>query len=140
MEKQLLEAYLNTDYKVFNPSLTIKIGEHNVELDKLLISNNVTEWAYITPLNPFSKILSKEENDLRFEELKNKITTNIFFEGEGVGTDPSWKPERSLLIMGITKDEAIEIGNEFEQNAIVYGNVYQTAELLIMDHFNNTPI
>lgn len=135
MDEQLHQAYLNTNYTVFNPSITIKIGENNAELDRLLLSNNATEWAYITPFNPFSKVLSEEENNQRFEELKNKITAYLFFEGEGVGTDSTWRPEKSLLIIGITKDKAIDIGKEYEQNTIVLGNINHPAELILLAHF-----
>ena len=134
MNEQLKQAYLETDYKVFNPSLIIKIGKHNTTLDNLLVINGKIEWAYITPYNPFSKLLSEAENDQRFEELKNKIANYIFFEGEGVGTDSLWKPERSFLIIGITKANAIEIGNEYEQNAILYGTLYQQPELLFLNN------
>ncbi len=58
-----------------------------------------------------------------------------------IGADPSWTSERSLLILSITKDEAIEIGKKYKQNAIVFGIIYQPAELIIMDHLmNNIPI
>jgi hypothetical protein len=41
-------------------------------------------------------------------------------------------PEKSLLILGINKEQAIAIGNEYEQNAIVYGEVGQAAQLLLL--------
>lgn len=132
MNEQLVEAYKSTNFNVFEPLLTIKIGKHNTVLHTLLLTNNKTEWAYITPYNPKSRILNEKENQERFKELKEKLTSYLFFEGEGVGNDPSWKPEQSFLILGITKTKAIELGNEYEQNAIVYGSTSQLPELLIL--------
>ena len=132
MDKQLLKAYNETDFNVFNPAITIKIGENNDLLNNLLLKHGVEEWAYITPFNPYSNVLSEEQNEQRYKELKNKIVNYKYFEGEGVGKDLSWKPEKSFLIFGITKEKAIEFGNEYEQNAIVYGIVYQLPELLIL--------
>ncbi len=64
--------------------------------------------------------------------LKNKLTGYICFEGEGRGSDDKWKPELSLLILGISKENAIKLGKEFEQNAIVYGAKGELPELLIL--------
>ena len=132
MSEQLLTAYTETDFNVFNPAITINIGENNDLLNNLLLKHGVEEWAYITPFNPYSKVLSEEQNELRYKQLRNKIVNYKNFEGEGVGKDLSWKPEKSFLILGITKAKAVEIGNEFEQNAIVYGVLNQLPELLVL--------
>jgi hypothetical protein len=58
----------------------------------------------------------------------------IILEGIGVGKEPTWEPELSLLIIGITNEDAILIGNEFEQNAIVIGKIYSIPELLILNN------
>jgi hypothetical protein len=120
---ELITAYNNTEYKVFNPPMVIKIGIENHELNNFVSSFNKKTWAYITAFNPFSKSLSKEENLKRHEELKVKIASYKFFEGEGVGEDKTWEPETSYLVVGISHEEAIAIGNFFEQNAIVIGDI-----------------
>jgi hypothetical protein len=62
------------------------------------------------------------------------LTENyVTYEGHGVGEDPRWEPERSLFIIGISKDDASEIGKKFEQNAIVYGKIDFAPELLILN-------
>ena len=130
MNKELLKAYTETDFNVFELSITIKIGEHNGLLNNLLFEQGFEKWAYITPFNPYSKVLTVEQNEHRLKDLRNKIANYKYFEGEGVGKDPSWKPEKSFLILGITKERAIELGNEYEQNAIVYGEINELPELL----------
>jgi hypothetical protein len=129
---ELINAYNNTEYKVYNPPMVIKIGFENQELIDLVHSLNKTTWAYITAFNPFSKSLSIEENLKRHNELKVKVASYKFFEGEGVGEDKTWEPEISCLVVGISPEEAIVIGNYFEQNAIVIGDINGVPELKIL--------
>lgn len=129
---ELINAYKNTDYIVYNPSLVIKIGVKNQALDSLLKALNATTWAYITAFNPYSKLLSGASNSSRHEILKTKIGKYRFYEGEGVGEDKKWKPEISLLIIGISLEKAMEVGNCFEQNAIVVGEIYGIPELKML--------
>lgn len=126
----LISAYNKTKFHVFIPAIVIEIGKRNEDLDSLLQNENV--WAYITAYNPKSKVLSEQENNLRHEHLRNKILSYKFFEGEGVGEDPNWKPEKSFLILGISKEDAISIGEEFEQNAIVIGIKGGSANLKVL--------
>ena len=129
----LLQAYKSTKYMVFKPNLVIEIGVINDSLNDLVIQHNATEWAYITAYNPFSRILTDVENQERHLELKELTSPNLTFEGHGVGTDPAWEPELSLLILGISKEEAIVLGKRFEQNALVYGKINTVPELLILN-------
>jgi hypothetical protein len=130
----LIEAYKNTKYKIFEPSIIIEIGKLNEDLDKLLLKYNTNEWAFITAYNPYSRVLSNKENTDRHNELKELATNYVTFEGHGVGEDSSWEPELSLLIIGISKNEAINMGKKFEQNAIVYGILNNLPELLITNN------
>ena len=95
----LIEAYKNTKYKIFEPALTIEIGKINQEIDDLLNEHKSHEWAFITAYNPFSKVVSEEENIIRHIELKELTRSYKTFEGHGVGDDPSWEPELSLFVM-----------------------------------------
>ena len=132
MIDNLIQAYKNTKYKVFNPNLVIEIGVMNNDLNDLLDKNNANEWAYITAFNPYSKALTELENKDRHLQLQEVTKSFLTYEGHGVGADSSWEPELSLLVIGISKAEAILIGKKFEQNAIVYGKFGSTPELLIL--------
>jgi hypothetical protein len=129
----LIEAYKNTKYKVFEPDIIIEIGKSNQDLDNLLLKHNSNEWAFITAYNPYSRVLTDDENSIRHDELKELTKAYITFEGHGVGEDLTWEPERSLFIIGISKDDASKIGMKFEQNAIVYGKIDFAPELLILN-------
>ena len=132
MDSHLLAAYENTSYNVFDPPISIKIGHRNPELDSFLEKMNHEEWAFITAHNPFSEVVSDRENEERHQQLKKQIEEYVFFVGEGVGTDPSWKPERSFLILGITEKDAVKLGKQFKQNAIVLGSLNEHARLLLL--------
>lgn len=129
----LIEAYKNTKFKVYKPMLTIEIGKINHELNALVLLHNSSEWAFITAYNPYSVILTKEENFERHNQLIELTKNYATFEGHGVGEDPTWEPELSLLIIGITATDAKMLGVKFEQNAIVYGTIQTLPELVILN-------
>jgi Protein of unknown function (DUF3293) len=131
IDPSLILSYREAKYHVFNPALVLKIGELNPLLDKLLLEHGNENWAFITASNPFSNLLPEGVNGARFALLKEAVKSWLYFEGEGVGTDPFWKPEQSLLILGINENDAIEIGKSFEQNAIVAGRLYSPPKLII---------
>ena len=130
--EDLISAYNKTKFHVFIPTIVIEIGKRNEDLDTLIKRDDQAEWAYITAYNPYSNELTDKENLKRQSLLLSKISDYKFYEGEGVGEDSTWKPERSILIVGITKNEAISLGREFEQNAIVYGKINEVPELIIL--------
>ena len=129
----LIEAYKNTKYKVFEPSIIIEIGVLNQDVDELLIEHKLVEWAFITAYNPCSRVLTEHENKVRHDELKELTKDYITFEGHGVGEDPAWEPELSLFVIGISKEDASLIGTKFEQNAIVCGELNNSPELLVLN-------
>ncbi len=133
----LIKAYNSTSYNVFKPKISIIIGQNNPKVDMLLEKYKCTEWAYITAHNPFSYVLTDKENLERHKQLKILIRNYTSFEGEGVGTDPDWKPERSLLILGISQKDAVKLGVKFQQNAIVVGRLKEVARLVLLEEVNN---
>jgi hypothetical protein len=134
-QKELIEAYNATEYKVYSPAIIIIVGQLNKELDKLLLENNETEWTYITSCNPYSRDCSEYENKNYYESLLQHVSDYKYYEGEGQGIDTTWPAEKSILIIGISESQAIQIGNKYNQNAIVLGKYEQAAELKLLDAF-----
>jgi hypothetical protein len=131
----LKKAYQQAIYEVYSGQVTIqiKIGEACPTLDSLIAeSDRFPSWALITAFNPYSQLLSELENQQRHHQLIEHLKQLQLPWLEAVGKDPQgiWTPEPSLLILGIERFEAIAIGQRFEQNAIVYGELNQSAELL----------
>ncbi len=134
-QKELIEAYNATDYKVYSPAIIITVRKLNKDLDKLLLENNEIDWTYITSCNPFGRDCSEDENKNYYESLLQYVSDNKYFEGEGQGIDTTWPAEKSILIIGISASQAIEIGNRYNQNAILVGKYEQEAELKLLDAF-----
>jgi hypothetical protein len=132
MDVALIESYSKTDYKIFDPVITIKVGQICFALEELLEEHNQQSWAFITSCNPYSKPLSEELNTDRLERLREKLAHYPLYLGAGIGKDPNWKPELSFLVLGISKEEACRLGMLFEQNAIVVGRKRQAAELAVL--------
>jgi hypothetical protein len=134
MHRTLLDAYRRTAFVANTPSggLSLRIGQRSTALDDLLAEHGVTTWAYITAFNPGSIVLTPQENMARQRELERVVAPRGFatFSGEGVGDDGRWPPERSLLVLGIGRSDAVQLGRRFGQIAIVYGELGGQAELL----------
>jgi hypothetical protein len=135
MNKTLLEAYRRTVFVADTPHgrLTLLVGQQCAALDTLLAARGVTTWAYVTAFNPESVPLSAEENAARQRQLERSVAELGFvsYPGEGIGDDGCWLPEPSLLILGITRDGAKQLGSAFGQLAVVYGEKGHEAELLV---------
>ena len=132
INEDLINAYKKTEFCISNPAIRTKIGEMNTALDELLKECDQDYCAFISACNPYSNLLSDVENSERYLFLKEALKEYRYFEGEGIGEDLSWKPEQSLLVIGINRDDAIEVGQHFTQNAIVVGVVGKPAELALL--------
>lgn len=134
MVADLFEAYRRTSFFANTPRgrLCLRIGERSQELDQLLVECGAQSWAYVTAFNPGSIPLDLEENECRQASLEQETARCGYavFPGEGVGDDGAWLPERSLLIAGIGKADAVVLGRRFGQRAIVYGELGEPSVLL----------
>ena len=134
MNPELFEAYKNTTYRVYLPlsEIDIRIGVMNPLLQELLLSNHVESWAFITAYNPYSVMQNADVNTLLNTQLENYLSEKryVFFKGMGVGDDDSWEPEASFMVMDIRKEDAVKLGKQFKQNAIVVGVIGNAPELI----------
>ena len=135
IDAQTDEAYRATTYRVFvagEEPIDLRIGERCAALDRLLETCRCDRWAFITAWNPHSQQLPAEENAARQAELVNVLRVRgwVFYEGTGIPGDPTWQPEESVLVLGMSREDAVEIAKRFRQNAIVVGERGGTAELV----------
>lgn len=117
---EMLTAYLETNYFVSDdPPLLLRIGEENDDAKILLASFAVDSAAFITAWNPGSRILSEDENDARQAALLGEIEAKRLNYLVGHGERKDWL-EYSYLVLGINRESARELAEQFEQNAFVW--------------------
>lgn len=122
VSEDLIDAYIATNFNVHtDPPFTLKIGDASRQIRNLLEEHKCRTAAYVTAWNPYGKALSDAENKERNGALKSSLCDKykVF---DGLGTDPldEWPGEESFLILGINRQNAMNLGTEFEQNAIVF--------------------
>jgi hypothetical protein len=129
----LAAAYRATAYHVDGPTgrFTLRIDAHSPEADALLASNESATWAFVTAHNPGSVALSPPENAARHDQLLAEVNRRglLAWPGVGIGDDGRWPAEESVFILGLTEAEAINLGRQFGQIAVVCGDLDGPARL-----------
>ena len=131
----LITAYLETDYRVFSPEpFVLKIDHACAQLLLLHRHHQVTSSAFITAWNPYSNQLSQEKNNLRQEQLRKNMQNDgfIVYAGEGKHPSGNWEGEDSLLILGISLEDAKAEGVRWGQNAIVWSDADAIPQLMLL--------
>jgi hypothetical protein len=128
------EAYRLTNYIAWTPlgEICLRVGVRNEKLAELLEPRASRNWAFITAFNPASLPRTREENIARQQQLESTLRKErrTFFPGEGIGDDPQWPPEQSVLVLDIDRATAGELAKEFGQNAILAGDERAVPELV----------
>jgi len=135
LEPDLISAYEVTNFHVnAEPAFTLNIGRLSEELKALFKQSNVSNAAFITAWNPYSKSLSEEENQSRNDQLKNELNIRSLKFIDGFGQDPlgQWSGEDSFLVFGIDLEASKILGIQFEQNAIVWSDIDAVPKLILL--------
>lgn len=124
IEKARLDrVYRGTHFHVHAPSpFVLKIDEPSAELAALHAQHGVSCSAFVTAWNPRSRTLPDGENEARQHELLAVLRGDGITTLPGTGVDPSgqWPGEPSVLALGLSRSRARQLGERFEQNAIVW--------------------
>lgn len=135
ISQSLQDAYRATEYRVLAPhAFTLRIDTRSNALLDLYRSSGAREAAFLTAWNPFSVDTSEEQNRsaqaLLVERLANLDATVL----PGLGIDPtSGHPgEESVLALGVPRDVAIRIAQDFQQNALVWIGPDAIPELILL--------
>jgi hypothetical protein len=129
----LAASYRTTTFRVLAPTgpIDLLVGRRCPDLDELLHREGVSCWAFLTAWSPGGRTLPVAENRRRNDLLLRRLrdTGVPVLPGCGIGTDPDWPPEDSLLAVGLDRPTAARLGAEFGQDAIVVGDRDASAEL-----------
>ena len=137
----LFEAFRNTSFSARTPNgeICIRVGERCPVLDQLLMQGGHDSWAYVTAWNPGGKLTTGPENlqSQRMLERELRERRLPYHSGEGKGDVGNWPPEASVLILGISEERALDLGQRYGQAAIVFGERSQPARLVLLDSRNS---
>lgn len=133
----LWTAFRRTTFRAYwgDREIDIRVdGPAPSGLAELLAAKNEDHWAFITAWNPGGRVQSDEANQAANKglraELEERKLSNVFA-GDGIPDPPDeHPPEASLLILGIERSDALEIGRKFGQAAIVLGRRGQPPQLV----------
>jgi hypothetical protein len=135
LSPELIEAYRQTHYQVHdNPPFTLRIDEPSSALRSLFDKKRIQRCAFLTAHNPFSELTNEIQNCERQSELKALVDAQGLPYLEGIGQLPNgeWPGEPSLLILGITRENASKLAMHFGQNAFVWASSNATPSLHLL--------
>jgi hypothetical protein len=133
--RSLVAAYRAARYVVFADSGPVmRIDELCPKMDELLEADDAECAAFITSFNPHGMPAHEESNQRAFGELCDAVDRTGCKTYLGESNDPKgeWKPEPSLLVVGIARAAAEALGERFHQNAIVWVEKGRAPELVLL--------
>jgi hypothetical protein len=121
-----LEAlYKATTYRVFLPGgiCELRIGEACEVLRCWLETAGAANFAVITAHNPGAQSGTATQNAEQQAQLECELIEGNYepYAGENVADDNNWPAEECCFIADIALEDACALGEDYGQNAIVYG-------------------
>ena len=135
IDRQLIQAYLETDYTVFaEPPFSLRVGQPSAELLALLKRQKTDCSAFLTACNPLSQPLSADSNAVRQSELAEELKRRSLDFIDGAGQHPSngWPAEHSFLVLGLTLEAAKTLAVRLEQNGLVWAGADGVPQLVLL--------
>lgn len=123
MDSELIKAYQSAEYHVMSAKpFILELGKRSEGIVDLARRLKVDCVTFITAYNPYSEVLSDEDNAKRNKELKQDLDRLDLTIVKGYGQDPAmkWKKEDSFVVFGLGLVAAKELGIKYQQNAIVW--------------------
>jgi hypothetical protein len=134
---ELAEAYHRTEFRVADRGweFVLRHGEYSKVLEACHAAFGVSCSAYITAWNPHSDPTALELNRAAQTRLEAELTVLglPFLHGEGIDPTGSWPGEPSVLVLGISRDDAQRLGRTFGQNAIVVAGRDSVARVVMVE-------
>jgi Protein of unknown function (DUF3293) len=130
-----LAAYRQTEYRVFGAMpAVLRVGVRCPELALLHAAHDTQCSAFITACNPLGARLADAVNQQRQEALAAQLSRQGLVAIAGIGQHPvnSWPGEPSYLVPAVTRTAAQQLGQQFEQNAIIWAGADAVPELILL--------
>ena len=120
----LIKIYRTAIYRIEAPEgvVTFYIDKPSPELAALHGDLGVQSSAFITAYHPYSVPSSEEENEKAQQALLAELRSrgHRWLEGAGEDAEGKWPGEPSVLVLGISEQEATRLAVQFRQNGYVF--------------------
>ena len=111
------EIYQNSHYQV-----SLNNTWQTIVINQVCDLGITKSWSMILADNPYSNLLSEEENIQRRIDLQEELVREGFreiYQARAGSHDESWPWEYGLLVPNFSEEDAKKLGVKFEQNAII---------------------
>jgi hypothetical protein len=136
ISQEKIKAYKATHYRAgAGPNaFVLRIGQYSPELSKHYLASGTNSALFITAFNPFGEAQENEANETAHAQLGEALRALVTDVAEGAGADPTekWDPELSYLALGISAEDARELGRRFKQDAVVWAGEDAIPRLLLL--------
>lgn len=132
----LQQAYRSALYQVDaangTVAQTLRVGQRNDWLGLQLRLLPVQAACYLTACNPNGQVLDDAENARRMSALRHALDSEGWQYLDGCGQDPlgRWPGEDSVLIWSMDADTALQWGQRWQQNAVLWSGADTRPQLL----------
>lgn len=136
LRRELISAYKATNYRVLSePEFSLTVDKYSLELDELFERLSANSATFITAWNPFSEDKTQQENTFQNDCLKAdlEVLNATILPAFGAWSDDPSKGEDSFLALGITEKNAVELGEKFKQNAILFAAQDAVPRLILLE-------
>jgi hypothetical protein len=133
----LWQAYADTlfVYRDGEAIGVLRVGQKPDALTETLMQQAaVSSAVFITAYNAqHGSDLSPADNQARQQRLRDALQSQglVWRAGTGIGRDTAYDPEASLLVLGVTERDAIQLGRDYGQNAVVWIESNEVVRLLV---------
>ena len=135
---RLSKAYFSTIFKVIDKNIKVILPQPGADgpdtLARLHERHHVKSSALLTAYNPYSEKTDNAANARAQAALIKDIKGHWeFLQGEGCDPAGIWPPEPSILMFGISLEEARTLAQKYRQNAVVWGGAQGRTHLIAGD-------
>lgn len=143
MDCVLEGLYRGALYRVDSiPPFVLRVGQYSDALSSLFLEESHQSAAFLTACNPLGVKIS----DISNHQAQNRLVTDVhnlgFSSTAAIGQDSTpnsdWPGEPSLFVPGISKYQAIRLGTQYQQLAIVWCPSTCIPELVVLESECNT--
>ena len=136
---RLINAYRSAHYRAGSgvDAMVLRVDQRCQPLSRLFSASGHRCAAFITACNPSGMRQGPQQNLAANKRLRERL--NQYVSGpddiiEGMGLDPSedWPGEESFLVLGLDLEVSRTLGDEFQQNAILWVNADAIPRLVLL--------